>query len=249
MIRLIQWMKRAWNIWKPKYTATLWSRGHLCPPLSFDTKEPTFRVSIFHDFPSKQSAVSGHPTHPGSQALWLECVPGGIINRQLNQRTLTTIPDWRLISVFIIISSSIIILIIIIYICMYWLLHFTPFALMIHRFYWHVLFGSLLERELTSSVENMGFPLSNPSPLRWWIWIIIVHEISSSIPRIIFITYSFNQRAVLANFPSLTSNYIIWHVPQVLALQAQVISGNPMDFHSFLYAYWRVFDANISSSS
>ena len=65
MIRLIQWKKRAWNIWKPKYAATLWSRGHLCPPLSFDTKEPTFWVSIFHDFPSKQSAVFWPSNPPG----------------------------------------------------------------------------------------------------------------------------------------------------------------------------------------
>ena len=165
------------------------------------------------------------------------------------ERTRTTIPDWRLISVFIILYYFFILIIInyyyhyyyllllllllsYIYICiciiLYWLLlHFTPFTLMIYRFYWHVLLGSLLERELTSSVENMGFPLSNPSPLRWWIWIIIVHEISCSIPRIIFITYSFNQLAVLANFPSLTNNYIIWHVPQVLALQAESFPGTP----------------------
>ena len=104
----------------------------LCP---LTRKNRPFGSRFSMIFRPNSQPFSGHPTHPGSQALWLECVPGGIINRQLNQRTLTTIPDWRLISVFIISSSSSIILIIIIiiyiymYVCMYWLLHFTPFAL------------------------------------------------------------------------------------------------------------------------
>ena len=86
----------------------------LCP---LTRKNRPFGSRFSMIFRPNSQPFSGHPTHPGSQALWLECVPGGIINRQLNQRTLTTIPDWRLISVFIIIissSSSIILIIIII---------------------------------------------------------------------------------------------------------------------------------------